>query len=267
VAQSILTRTPPLANRRIAYGADPNQVADLRLPDGDGPFPCVIAIHGGFWRRAYTLEHLGHLCAALTGAGFVTWNLEYRRIGDEGGGWSGTFVDIAAGSRYLCDHAGELAIDPARIVALGHSAGGHLAVWLASLANVPPASEIAAEPVPLAGAISLAGLLDLARAAGLDLSTGAAKLLMNGTPESVSARYAAASPLALVPSPVPVVAMHGGADEIVPADFSERYVAAAMAAGGAATLTRLAGVGHFELIDPESSAWPDVRAAVTAFAT
>jgi len=262
MAQSILDRTPPPAAARIPYGDDPLQVADLRLPIGNGPHPAVIAIHGGFWRNRFDLKHLGHLCAALTAEGFATWSLEYRRLGDPGGGWPGTFHDIVAGAQRLFDQAGDLGIDPDRVIVAGHSAGGHLASWLASLANVPAGSDIAADPLPLAGAVPLAGVLDLVRCWERGLSNGVVAELLGGTPEEVPGRYAAASPQALVPPPVPQVAIHGADDETVPRDFSERYVKAVTAAGGAATLRVLPGSGHFAPIDPATDVWPEVLAAV-----
>jgi acetyl esterase/lipase len=262
MSQSILDRTPSPADARVAYGDDSLQFADLRVPPGEGPHPAVIAIHGGFWRNRYSLDHLGHLCAALTGEGFATWSLEYRRIGDPGGGWPGTFLDVVSGSQYLLDHAADLGIDPDRVIVLGHSAGGHLASWLASLGNVPAASPIHADPLPLRGAVPLAGVLDLEEGFRQQLSNGAVMEFLGGSPAGMPERYAAASPIALVPASVPQVALHGDDDDIVPVDFSERYVAAATDAGEDATLRALPGVGHFELIDPESAAWPAVVYAV-----
>jgi acetyl esterase/lipase len=224
----------------------------------------VIGLHGGFWRNRYSLEHFGHVCAALTAAGYLTWNLEYRRIGNPGGGWPGTFHDVVAGSRYLFEHAAELNADPERVIAIGHSAGGHLAAWLASLANVPSASEIATGPLPLKGAVSLAGVMDLGRAFMLGLSGGAAGLLLDGAPDEQPERYRAASPQALAPPPTQVIAIHGERDEIVPPAFSERYAAEAVAVGGTAEVRIVPGADHFDVIDPASAAWPEVVTAVRA---
>ena len=262
MAQSVLTRTPPPADARVAYGDDPLHFADVRMPKGSGPHPCVIVVHGGFWRNTYSLEHIGHLCAAFADAGVASWSLEYRRVGDAGGGWPGTFTDVVAGSRYLFDHAIELGIDPGRVAVTGHSAGGHLAAWLANVDRIPAGSEIAAGPLPLRGAVPLAGLLDLEETFALGLSAGAAGLLIGASPQDAPERYAAASPIALMPPAVPVMAIHGDKDTIVPLALSETYVSAVTRAGGSASLRRLAGMGHFEPIDPESEAWPVVRDAV-----
>ena len=256
MSESILNRTPPAAAVRLPYGDDPSQFGDLRLPASAGPYPCVIAIHGGFWRARYDLTHLGHLCHALTAAGFATWSLEYRRVGNHGGGWPGTFHDVARGAAQLWTIAPEYDLDPANVLVLGHSAGGHLALWLAGLAAVPAASPIHATPLPLRGAISLAGVLDLCRAWDLELSDGAVGELLGGTPQEVPERYPAASPIALLPLGVRQLLVHGTADEAVPYEISATYHAAAIASGDEAELLTLPGTGHFELIDPSSPVWP-----------
>ncbi len=263
----IITRPPPPADNRIAWGEDPLQFADLRRPEGRGPHPAVITIHGGYWRNRYGLDHLGHLCAALTAQGAVTWNLEYRRVGDPGGGWPGTFKDIAGGSRYLVDHARELDIDPSRVIVLGHSAGGHLAAWLASMPNVPVDSAVRAEPLALRGAATLAGLLDLQRAWELHLSDDAVVELLGGSPQKVPNRYLTASPIALVPTAMPILIAHGMDDDIVPIEMSERYRAAILRTGGVAAMPMLPRTDHFDIIDPDSRAWPTVAAAVRALLT
>lgn len=262
MADSVLDRVPPPADRRIAYGDAPEQFADLRLPKGDGPFPAVAFIHGGFWRAQYDLLHAGHLCAAFTAAGIATWNLEYRRIGHEGGAWPGTFQDIVAGLRKLFDLAPELEIDPERIVVAGHSVGGHLAIWAAALSRIAAESPIKAEPLPLRAAVSLAGVLDLREAWRLGLSGGVVRELLRGTPEDVPERYAAGSPIELVPLGIPQLLIHGANDDIVPLSISEGYAAAAEEAGDVVTLLALPNTGHFEVIDPESSVWPGMLAAI-----
>src|SRR5215831_7399122 len=140
----ILQLPLPSRGERLAYGADPLQFGELRLPRGSGPFPAAIVIHGGFWRAAYNLDHIGHLCIALNAEGVATWSLEYRRLGDAGGGCPGTFDDVATGARHLSSIAGRYNLDRKRFVAVGHSAGGQLALWLA------------AEQEPLRGVVSLA---------------------------------------------------------------------------------------------------------------
>jgi acetyl esterase/lipase len=264
MSEEIVGRAAPGDARRIAYGADdPSQFGDLRLPAGAGPWPLAICLHGGFWRAKYDLVHLGRLCAALAAAGIATWSLEYRRVGQDGGGWPGTFLDVARGADYARELAREYPLDLERVVTVGHSAGGHLALWLAGRGRVAAQSEIAsADPLPQRGAVALAGVVDLARAHELGLSMDAAGELLGGAPEEVPERHAAASPAALLPLGVAQTLVHGTEDDSVPFAMSETYVAAAQAAGDAATLLALPGAGHFEVIDPLAAEWPMILAAI-----
>src|SRR5258706_14084699 len=150
--------TPPAADvRRIAYGADRWQFGDLRLPAGPGPHPVVITIHGGFWRARYDLDYLRYVAAALSAAGLATWNIEYRRIGNAGGGWPDTFLDVAAAADHVRALATTYPLELGRVVALGHSAGGHLAHWLAGPDRVAPRRPLAAhQPLSPAWAVGLA---------------------------------------------------------------------------------------------------------------
>lgn len=245
--RAILERTPPPANRRIAYGAGQSQFGDLRVPQGSGPFPLAIVIHGGFWRAQYDLLHIGHLCAALTELGIATWSLEYRRVGEPGGGWPGTFDDVLAGTAYAPNLPAKL--DFTRVLTIGHSAGGHLALWLATQSL----------PFALRAALSLAGVSDLVMAAQLNLGNGAAQALLGGNSDEVEERYVQASPRARLPLGVPHTLIHGVHDSIVPVAMSRDYVAAA---GTEATLREVADAAHFELIDPQSRAWSTVKDVV-----
>src|SRR5262245_25236824 len=130
-AQGILDVPPAPPGMRVAYGSDQFQFGELRVPSGRRPHPVAIVIHGGYWRARYDLAHIGHLCEALTKQGIATWSLEYRRIGNPGGGWPGTFEDIRAGAAHVEQIAKEHSLDLKRVVATGHSAGGHLVLWLA----------------------------------------------------------------------------------------------------------------------------------------
>jgi len=264
VSESILDLPPPPANVRIGYGPDPLHVADLRLPKGPGPYPCVIAIHGGFWRNRYDLAHLGHLCAALTEAGIATWNIEYHRAGDPGGGWPGTFHDVTRAARHLVAIAPRHRIDPDRLIVLGHSAGGQLASWLACMAAVSESSEIRGDPLPLRGAVTLAGVLDLRLAFDLGLSDGAVRDFLGGAPDEVPERYAAASPAELTPLAIPHLLAHGGRDETVPPEMSTRVHAASPEVSTLLTFPR---AGHFDLIDPRAVTWLDLLAAILAIST
>jgi len=249
-AQSILDLAPPKSDARLTYGPDPNQFGDLRLPAGKGPHPLVIFIHGGFWRSAYDLGHAGHLCAALTAVGAATWNIEYRRIGNAGGGWPGTFDDVLHAAEYVKAMRNKYPIDLTRVVVAGHSAGGHLALWLA-----------AKRTIELRAAVSLAGVSDLRRAWTLQLSGGVAGKLLGGSPEEVPERYAASSPIEMLPISVPQRLIHGTVDDIVPFAMSERFAAASHNA----RLVRMEGAGHFELIDPRAKEWATVDKNILAW--
>lgn len=256
------------ADARLAYGPDSLQFGELRLPAGPGPFPVAVVIHGGCWQREYGLDHAAPESAALTRAGIATWTIEYRRVGDVGGGWPGTFEDVARG----IDHVAQLArrypqLDTSRVVLVGHSAGGQLALWAASGSAGDAARDGAPAPptLPLRGVVSLAGITDM-RAYGAQRGScnDAVHPLMGGTPAEVPARYAAVSPVERVPPRVPVALVHGSADPIVPLAQSTAYAERARAAGGRADVTVVEGAGHFDLIAPHAPAWDAVVAAVRA---
>jgi len=252
---------PPYPVERIAYGADASQFGDLRLPlaptdASRAPYPIVIVIHGGYWRARYDLEYFGVGCNALATLGLATWNLEYRRMGNPGGGWPGTFADVASAADYLRTLAQHYPLDLMRVVTLGHSAGGHLACWLAARHRISAGSELyCADPLPIHGVVSLAGVVDLRRAWELGLSSNATGLLLGGSPDEAHDRYAAASPYDLLPLGVAQRLIHGTKDDSVPYEISERYVARARELGDDATLMALSGAGHFEPVEPPSREW------------
>lgn len=254
--EDIIDLPPSPADFRIAYGPDPSNFGDLRLPPQTGPHPVVVVIHGGFWRARYDLEHIGYLCGALTHHGMATWNIEYRRLGNVGGGWPGTFIDVAAATSYLRALAPIYHLDLGRVIAMGHSAGGHLALWLGGLARVSPDSPIySPNPLPLKASISLAGVSDLRMASEWDLSAGVTQEFI-GAPGQHPERYAAASPAELLPLGIPQFLLHGTEDQNVPFEMSRHYAETARAKGDAAELISFPGLGHFEFIDPASDAWP-----------
>jgi acetyl esterase/lipase len=223
----------------------------------------VVVIHGGFWRNRYGLEYIGHVSAALTAPGAATWNVEYRRIGDPGGGWPGTFHDIGAAVDYVRELAPRYNLDLARVVAIGHSAGGHLACWAAGRHRIPAGDPLhSVSPLPLVGAVSLAGVLDLRRAWELRLSDTVVETFLGGSPEQVPERYRTGSPIELLPLGVRQALVHGTEDENVPFEIGERYHAAAVTHGDDAILVTLRGAGHFEVVDPRSAEWPRVLEAI-----
>lgn len=247
----VLTRIPPPYGFRVEYGDEPSQFADVRLPaDEDTRAPLAILIHGGFWRSRYDLSHLGHLALALADNGIATCNLEYRRAGEPGGGFPGTFDDIRAGMMLALSLAARHPVDPARTVIVGHSAGGHLALWMG-------ARHATRLPV-----IALAPVSNLYEAARLGLSNGAVSEFLDGTPETHPERYAFACPSHQSEASATLWVIHGTVDEAVPVELATHHADHAREAGQAVHLELLDGVGHFELIDPLSVAWPVIRHAI-----
>jgi acetyl esterase/lipase len=260
-SRSILTKPAPKADHRIPYASDPNCFGDLWLPKSKEARPVVVVIHGGCWLAEYNLSHIAHLSRALTSQGIATWSLEYRRVGDAGGGWPGTFEDIGRGVDHLRGMAGTFHLDLAHVVVLGHSAGGQLALWAAARPRLSKESPLySPDPLPIRGVVSLAGIPDLKRQApGCE---DAAQKLIGGAAESFGSRYAAASPINLLPLGVKQWLIHGDRDRIVPAELEKDYAEAARKSGDEVHMTILPGAGHFDLIDPDSPAWPTVRNAV-----
>lgn len=248
MSDDILELAAPKADVRVAYGSDANQFLDLRLPKEKGAHALAIAIHGGYWRAKYDLGYAGHLCAALTAKGIATANLEYRRVGNAGGGWPGTFADVRSAYQFLLQNAQKYGFDARRVVAIGHSAGGQLALCLAAREAVK-------------AVVSLAGVVDLQQAYALHLSNDAVVEFLGGTPAEVGDHYKEADPMKLAMAARQYL-VHGEKDDVVPAAFSRDYVAAKKKMKEDARLVEIAGAGHFDVVDPRSAAWGDVERVV-----
>jgi acetyl esterase/lipase len=271
----VLTRTARAPDLVLRYGDGAQQVADVHLPpmavgprEGTGARALlIIFLHGGFWRAEYGREHTRPLAEALADAGFVVCAPEYRRTGQTGGGWPGTFDDVAAAVDLLPGLVAEVtdglvAADPAGVVLAGHSAGGHLALWAASRHRLPEGSRWRTGRSGWRGVVALAAVSDLAGSYRKALGRQAAGELMGGGPADFrDGRYLEADPSRLVPAGGPVWLVHGLADEWVPYLMSLDYARRARAAGAraaAATCLLLPGAGHFEVIDPLSEEWPQL---------
>lgn len=252
----------------ISYGDSLDQTADLHLPAGAGRVPVVVLIHGGFWRSEHTRAPAASLARDVAAHGAAAWNLEYRRIGT-GGGWPATFDDVAAGIDALAlggQQAARGRLDLSRVVAVGHSAGGTLAVWAASRPVLPKSAPGSDPRVTLRGAVSQAGVLDLVWAASAEQSREAVHTLLGGSPVDVPERYAIADPTALVPIGVPVTLVHSRGDGVVSVAHSERYAAAATAAGDEPTLIRPDGSDHSAVVDVNAPEWRLCRDAALRLA-
>ena len=259
----------PIKPLRLKYGPEPLQFGDLYVPETHGTYPTVILIHGGYWRARYGLDLMNSLAEDLAKRGYAAWNIEYRRVGDPGGGWSGTLLDVALATDYLRKLAITYSLNLQKVVPIGHSAGGHLAFWLVARSRIPHLvhncelittqhtgddKEIATPLVPV-GAISLAGVVDLEMAWRLHLSNDAVVEFLGGSFTDVPERYIAASPAAMLPLGVPQVLIHGTSDDSVPIEVSQAYANAARAVNDVVTFIVLDGADHFDVIDPHSKAW------------
>jgi dipeptidyl aminopeptidase/acylaminoacyl peptidase len=228
-----------------AYGADAEQVADLLLPRTAGPHPVAVLLHGGFWRARFTKSTMAALAVDLADRGWASWNVEYRRAGN-GGGVPETLDDVRAAIAAL----GRLgrSLDATRQVIIGHSAGGQLGLCVADEPSV-------------AAVVSLAGVCDLGDAYTRAIGESATLPFMGGGPAERPDAYRLADPMQRIPAGVPVLLVHGQADQRVPVEQSRRYARAAAAAGDDnCELMELVGVDHFALIDPRTDAWAAVAA-------
>jgi acetyl esterase/lipase len=233
----------------VRYGPAAPQFAELYLPAGSAPAPVLVLVHGGCWLNAYGLDHIRALAGALTAEGYAVWSLEYRRVGDDGGGWPGTGEDVQAAVAALGKAPFAARLDLQRTAVLGHSAGGHLALWLAShWPEALPAPKLA---------LGLAPITDLpAYAAGDNSCEVATPQFLGGLPETAPAAYAAADPLPRTSGATAFALIHGADDPIVAPAQSEAFAQALGRAGRAVTLEILPAHGHFALIHPHSPAYP-----------
>ncbi len=269
----LLSRTHPAADHRIHYGPGQDQFGDLWLPTRRGKAPVLVFLHGGWWKSEYDLGYGGHLCSAIRDAGVAVWSIEYRRVGKTGGGWPNTFKDVAAGFDFLPNLAQTYPLDLRRVVAAGHSAGGHLAFWLAGRHHIVAGSPIGdpQDPhprVPLTAVVALAGAVDLQLT--IDLSGHLAFAhdrlevhnLMGGTPSDQPERYLAADPGHLLPLNIPQLLIQGADDDQIPPDLPKGWAEKARRLGDQVAIKIIPGADHFDIIDPQSGAWPTIQSAI-----
>jgi len=251
----------PAADARLHYGADSLQFGDLRLPSGPGPHPVAVFIHGGCWMAEYDIAHSSKLTTALARNGIASWSLEFRRVGNDGGGWPGTFADVAAGTDHLREIAGTYKLDLNRVITMGHSSGGQLALWLAARKNLTgsgPGSSV--NPLALKGVLGLAAAADFNYLHKDGTCDHAVAQLLGGSPTQQPERYDWTDPVRLSLGDTPQLLLVGRHDEVW-SPPARRYFEAARERGENVRLVEAPDSGHFELIDPDSSTWPLVLGA------
>ncbi len=245
----------------VPYGEEALQFGELRAPLTQDTFPLVIFIHGGCWLSDYNLEYLSAAAGDLVNDGYAVWTPEYRRVGDEGGGYPNTFKDIQASVDFARTLAEIYPLDINNVVVMGHSAGGHLALWLATQRNLASNSRLYnSNPLPLKGVISLAGITDLTAydKIGNDCSTAVVKL-MGGQADKLAVRYFKSSPINLLPSKIPTRLIQGEVDNIVPMSQGEAYATKAKKEGDDVKIITIEGGGHFDMVSPYSAAWEVIK--------
>lgn len=269
--KDLMARPHGEPDAHLTYGAAPEQFGDLWLPKGNGPHKVVLLVHGGCWLSELPgVAMMNPMAEALRAKGFAVWDIEYRRIGAQGGGYPGTFRDVSAAADMLRGIAGKYRLDLKHVVAVGHSAGGHLAMWLAARPRLPKNSPLASpNPLAISGVVSLAGILDLKGYREDGAACGGAETVDGIT--GAAARqgqdvFADTSPLSLLPIGVRQTIVVGEQDHIVPDHWRLSYVTAAQAAGDKPGSLGIASAGHFELIDPQSAAWTEVLEAIESAA-
>ncbi|WP_404369374.1 alpha/beta hydrolase family protein [Sphingomonas sp. MMS24-J45] len=247
-----------------AYGADPHEIGELRVPKGKGPFPVAIVIHGGCWTKGFeTIRGTAPIASALAAKGIATWNVEYRQIGDPGGGWPGTFIDWANGADHLRTLAKRYPLDLKRVIVVGHSAGALAALWVAARPRLDPAITVrGSDPLRVRAAVAIDGPGDLAPFVGKDKAVCGAPVisqLLGGTPDAVPDRYRDGSPFRALPLGLPQTLV---ASAVLDPSEAETYRAAAAAKGDAVTVVTTPNSDHFNIIAPGEPQWAAVEAAI-----
>jgi len=265
-ADNIL-KLPSKAGVRLAYGSDPLQFGELRLPEGRGPFPVAVVIHGGCYQKRFADLHImDALATALTADGLATWNIEYRKIDEPGGPWPGMFRDVAAGTDYLRELVKKFPLDLQQVVAVGHSAGGHLALWAAARHKVPKDSPVwSPSPVAVRGAVNIDGpsnLQWLVERDGMLCGAQVMEGLVGGGPDAAK-NLLATSPQPMLPLGAREAMVYRSVANpwATPEEFT-RYADEVKRAGDQVMTSAVADVGHFEFLAPGSTAWPQVIRAV-----
>jgi len=254
--EAYMSQPQTTADARIAYGPAPAQIVELFLPKGRGPHPVVVLIHGGCFLAEYQgLPQTSGIAADLAARGYAVWNVEYRKLGEEGAGYPGTFLDVADAVDRLRVEAPAHGLDLKRVVAVGHSAGGHLSLWAAARARLPKDSPLwRADPLRIRAVVSLGGIGDLNPHAGIFAGACGPSIAQVAPPRT----YPETSPGEVLPSGAGVTMIHGQFDHVMPPDTGQAYAAKARRAGDKARAIEIKGVGHFDPVIPTTEAWKAV---------
>ena len=248
---------------KIAYGDDSLQFGELYMPEGDGPFPVVTFIHGGCWLAEYDITTTRPLAWALRDEGLAVWNLEYRRVGNPGGTYPGLLLDIGSGIDHLRNLAEDHPLNLGQVVVMGHSAGGHLALWAGARPKIPARHDLyQADPLPLAGVVALAPAAALTKLHQQDVCDKVIDRLMDGSPAERPDRYAYVEPVRMAPIGVPQTLLMGVYDTNWTPHGEEYYTAARAIGDNMMRRVMAPEAGHFEVINPSSTTWPLVLEAV-----
>ena len=265
-ARDLLAMPHDAPDARVTYGEDSSQYGELRVPPGPGPHPVVVLIHGGCWREFSAVGSIGPMADAFKAEGVVSWSVEYRRLHQPGGGWPGTYLDVGRAVDHLRSLDGPYNLDLSRVIVVGHSAGGHLAMWVAARPRLPASTPLyVADPLPIRGVVDLSGTPDMSSNA-LSALPGACGedvvfAMLGGTPADVPERYAQTSAIRMLPLGLPQALIWGARDDQVPLAIAERYTRAARRAGDRVRLMVDSTAGHFETASPNSRLWAAVRSA------
>jgi acetyl esterase/lipase len=249
------------ADQTVHYGPAPSQVAELFLPKAKGPHPVVVLLHGGCFLKQYEgFAQTSGLAADLAGRGYAVWNVEYRKLGEAGAGYPGTFQDVATAVDRLRVEAPKYGLDLKRVIAVGHSAGGHLALWAAGRGRIPAASPLhAADPLKIGAVISLAGIGDLkgqGKVFALPCGDDTLDRLLDTAHRPQP--FADTSPAELLPSGAKVVMVHGVFDPVMPPYTGRDYALHVRKAGDAADWVTIPNAAHFDLVIPTTPAWKEI---------
>jgi len=256
-----VTQPQQAADYRLKYGPHIFQFGDLRLPSTEGPHPVVVIVHGGCWSTRFGLHLMDAMAERLTELGLATWNIEFRRVGQKGSAWPDTFDDVAFALRYVDNLSDKYNLDTDRIVLVGHSSGGHLALWLANQALSRQGSEL-----NIRGVVALAPVADLLAVATTEgfACRESLEALMGGTYAEFPERYQAASPAHMKGIDIPVIVVSGDQDNIIPSQHVQNYADTARKRGIAVQHIVVGPSGHFEMVTPAAKVWSEIETIITS---